>query len=276
MDLLTPREREVLHLMAAGLTNAEIAERLGISFATAKTHVSDILNRLGVDSREGAVAMHRGGAARPSRRRWLTLPLAKVMGGVTATAAVVGGIAVVGGLWPDSDVPRDEIRIPLADLSVEMPLELSLPEAGQSHLGTPYPVWLVRHEDGSVDAFVGRDPHGGCHVPYEPAYVQDRETEVISSDRSELLAVIPPFTGAFKARCTGWVFLRTGEVFFGAASRGLDRFPTRIEGDEVVVELDLFLLGRCTHEAVHPCSSPGRDVLALALPAPAWLAGQPD
>jgi len=39
----TPRERDVLDLIADGRTNAEIADRLGISFATAKWHVSVVL-----------------------------------------------------------------------------------------------------------------------------------------------------------------------------------------------------------------------------------------
>jgi DNA-binding NarL/FixJ family response regulator len=46
LDTLTEREREVLSLVAAGLTNDEIAERLHLSPLTAKTHVSRILTKL--------------------------------------------------------------------------------------------------------------------------------------------------------------------------------------------------------------------------------------
>jgi DNA-binding NarL/FixJ family response regulator len=46
LDELTPREREVLGLVATGLTNAEIAEALHLSPLTAKTHVSRILTKL--------------------------------------------------------------------------------------------------------------------------------------------------------------------------------------------------------------------------------------
>jgi DNA-binding NarL/FixJ family response regulator len=48
---LTEREVEVLRLVAAGLTNREIGERLFISPKTASVHVSAILGKLGVDGR---------------------------------------------------------------------------------------------------------------------------------------------------------------------------------------------------------------------------------
>ncbi|MEV4681608.1 LuxR C-terminal-related transcriptional regulator [Streptomyces kurssanovii] len=50
-DVLTPREREVAALVAQGLSNREVAERLVISKRTADTHVEHILTKLGVTSR---------------------------------------------------------------------------------------------------------------------------------------------------------------------------------------------------------------------------------
>ena len=47
-ETLTTREREVFHLSAEGLTNSEIAERLGISVRTAETHRSHLMNKLDI------------------------------------------------------------------------------------------------------------------------------------------------------------------------------------------------------------------------------------
>ncbi len=61
-DPLSPRELEVLTHIVEGLSNQEIADKLIISLATAKTHVRNILNKLAVDDRTQAAvqAMRRG------------------------------------------------------------------------------------------------------------------------------------------------------------------------------------------------------------------------
>ena len=62
---LTPREREVLELLDAGLGTAEMAERLGLSAVTVRRHVSSILRKLNVSDREGAVRVLRAARERP-------------------------------------------------------------------------------------------------------------------------------------------------------------------------------------------------------------------
>ncbi|GGI09015.1 response regulator transcription factor [Egicoccus halophilus] len=53
---LTPRELEVLQLLAEGLTNQQVGTRLGLSARTVKTHVQNLLVKLDVPDRTGAVA----------------------------------------------------------------------------------------------------------------------------------------------------------------------------------------------------------------------------
>lgn len=67
-DILTPREWQVLALIEQGLTNQEIAERLDISFGTAKYHVAEIISKTGARSREDAVLIAH-------RKRRLALPV---------------------------------------------------------------------------------------------------------------------------------------------------------------------------------------------------------
>jgi Tol biopolymer transport system component/DNA-binding CsgD family transcriptional regulator len=96
-DILTPREWEVLALLREGLSNTQIAQRLGISHAGAKYHVQEILSKLGVSKREEAARWSPEAVA--ERRPWWTGALAFIWRKAPGPAAyVAGGLAAVAAL----------------------------------------------------------------------------------------------------------------------------------------------------------------------------------
>jgi len=87
-DILTPREWEVLELLRQRLSNEQIAERLGVTHDGAKYHVSQILSKLGVTSREEAAAL------RLKRQPWLW-SLGWIGGAAIAVVEATAGITIL-------------------------------------------------------------------------------------------------------------------------------------------------------------------------------------
>ena len=90
----TPRQREVLSLLASKKSNQQIADELGISLDGAKWHMREILSKLNVETREDAAEywrLYQGWKPRLARSLRSGLPLASVK-----SAVAVAGMAVIG------------------------------------------------------------------------------------------------------------------------------------------------------------------------------------
>src|SRR5439155_2766693 len=122
-DILTPREWEVLALLRDGLANPEIAERLGVSRDAVKYHVSEILSKLGVTSREEAALW------RPSERPWWAAAFA-ALSGAASRLSPLGRILAVGA---SISALAGLALLPYAAATLEEEVEPSQPVA--SHLG---------------------------------------------------------------------------------------------------------------------------------------------
>ena len=123
-DVLTPREWEVLSLIREGLTNEQIAERIGVTIHAARYHVSQILSKLGVGTREEAAAWE----PEPERAggRWLRTLQAGLALGAVCVLVGVGLLAwgVLGGSKGDA-----RTAAPLPPTSV-ITMQLVAPDMG--------------------------------------------------------------------------------------------------------------------------------------------------
>ena len=123
----TAREREVLDLIARGHTNGEIAGELGISFATAKWHVSELITKLGVELPRRRGGVLEAGAERPASRGTLR----------ARPAGPAGGKARCGrrdGSWPGGRRRRC-----LGDVRDPARRTIVLPPRSQQHHRRPLP-----------------------------------------------------------------------------------------------------------------------------------------
>jgi DNA-binding CsgD family transcriptional regulator len=130
LDDLTPKQREVLQLIARGRSNPEIATALGVTIDGAKWHVREILSKLGVSSREEAAAIYRA-ETRPAAR--LGAAFAGLLAGrtVLAVAAVLAGAGLAAAAITLALLGRGDDASP--------PASPSEPAATASPLPSPPP-----------------------------------------------------------------------------------------------------------------------------------------
>jgi DNA-binding CsgD family transcriptional regulator len=145
-DVLTPREWEVLALLRDGLSNPEIAGRLAVSREAVKYHVSEILSKLGVQTREEAAAWQPdldGG-----RRRWTLAPMALRLGlGALAVTALAGLGVLVTGVMSSGDEPAAVDAIETTATTSDDPLAELPPRADEPApwLGDGWLPWEPGH-----------------------------------------------------------------------------------------------------------------------------------
>lgn len=167
---LTERQRDVLGLIAKGKTNPQIADALGMTLDGAKFHVSEILTKLGVSTREEAAAWWReerslkrrtlrGMAWRTGGGRWLAV------GGSALAVAVIGGGLAAWTLMEtgDSKPPDSDVVFQLTPPGGAPEIVIYSPEAHAIVHQFAAPVdgsgnaWTPAASAGNSIAFVSKD-----------------------------------------------------------------------------------------------------------------------
>jgi DNA-binding CsgD family transcriptional regulator len=243
-DVLTPREWEVLALLREELTNDQIAERLSISPDGAKYHVSEILSKLGVESREEAAAWE----PREARIWWrilAPLPLIAKAAGAGLVMATIGGLGVLT-VAQFSVVRSDEhSALKGTDLAYPTPQPISLqgltPEIA-AELQNSYTILMVPEGDRATvtpaDATEKALAEGGG-TPLETVlarYVDNGTTP--PQDRLVWVVNVDPASVPWYAYATAPVVFyirvidaKTGEYVFGYGHRGnCSQVPAKAAG----------------------------------------------
>jgi DNA-binding CsgD family transcriptional regulator len=171
-DVLTPREWEVLALLRQGLTNEQIADRLSITIHAARYHVSEILSKLGVSSRQEAAAWEPE-KAKPVWMSALTLalwPVKHMPFGVAAKASaavvLVGAAGAIGflvwGLVVTSGEPSpcDLNDAEPAQQAAELRGPTPFPTAGEVEVGPDGRYMISGRADGCNYCEDERSPTG--------------------------------------------------------------------------------------------------------------------
>lgn len=215
---LTERQLEVARLVADGLTNGEIGQRLGISLDGAKYHVSELLTRLNLDGREEITSWYRASGGRPRRLRVLVGFV-----GVLAAGAGVFVVMLIGTGSGGSDTPWAVTPEPTIEVT-----RVVEPTAAPTPLATAVPDVTERRGVAAIyEAMAWDDRRGWQRIP--PPSVEVAEAE----------AAVHRAGYGFGAEPAGFAGVSGGDgcvVFDGAAVRTGDWVVSSV-GDSVVRRL---------------------------------------
>lgn len=237
----------MLAFVREGKTNAEIAVRLGISPDGVKYHVSNMLGKLGLSSREQLARWRPRPGDRARGRRWLFVPVpGAVLVGAAGVAAVTVAVLAVVLLIAREDDNGELVAIP-ADVGFE---------DGVYCVPEQYFCVVEPLDGGDLIALSTLTAHPvfrerGCQVRWRRA-----------TDENHLWQFVPiGDVGAFREPCGGATFFRDGMKVFGPSERSLDRHPV-ITGDDGVLYVDTstYLPGQPVPTTVSICN--GRPSLA--------------
>ncbi|MPZ50258.1 MAG: hypothetical protein GEU75_13340 [Dehalococcoidia bacterium] len=216
-DILTPREWQVFDLISEGLTNEEIANRLGISIHGARYHVAEILSKLGVSSREEAVRVLAN--RKPGLGLWPSLewfraklpiaskpPMSFVMTPGLAAAAVglVAAFMLFGpwsfGASSDGSTVLDRVFVNRTEPSVDVLIEDSDTGAFLTLSGQVEQTVIAMHPDAVLKQV---DVHGAnewiqfrfltttasCEEEFAPA--DDPDIRGLYADKCDIFVTVP-------------------------------------------------------------------------------------
>gem|GEM_PF-4665387 len=151
---LTPRQRQVLDLLAKRYTNQQIAQELGISLEGAKWHVREVLEVTGASSREEAAEMWRAENGLP-RRLWRMTWGAGLVAGVVSVVALLAVVVLVAVTGRDNG---KELAAPTPGTAASPTLTATLEPtatqppatAGPSPVPTPRPLQAPSRATGNA------------------------------------------------------------------------------------------------------------------------------
>lgn len=163
-DELTERQRDVLRLIAKDKTNPQIADALGMTLDGAKFHVSEILTKLDVSTREEAAAWWREQrslrqrAARSLRVLWAA-PVGRIVvagSGLALAAAVAGGIFfIASGRDQSSSREGDLAFVFQVNDTLDGPTEVVTYDASRHEIAGRFPVTRADAQADGSDIFTG-------------------------------------------------------------------------------------------------------------------------